>query len=164
MANTESERQDIPLTEEEVAHRVAVLKRFRELLVEQRNRFQEYLVVLDKQKDVIEAGDADALLSHVELEEKIVSDIFSIQKVLDPLEDLYRASFPERETEVPKLKEALEELKNEAVQRSQRNKNLLSEQMDKLRNEIKTLRNNPFAARRSIYDNSGAASLVDIKG
>lgn len=164
MANTESERQDIPLAEEEVAHRVAVLKRFRELLVEQRNRFQEYLVVLDKQKDVIEAGDADALLSHVELEEKIVSDIFSIQKVLDPLEDLYRASFPERETEVPKLKEALEELKNEAVQRSQRNKNLLSEQMDKLRNEIKTLRNNPFAARRSIYDNSGAASLVDIKG
>ena len=164
MANTESERQDIPLTEEEVAHRVAVLKRFRELLVEQRNRFQEYLVVLDKQKDVIETGDADALLSHVELEEKIVSDIFSIQKVLDPLEDLYRASFPERETEVPKLKEALEELKNEAVQRSQRNKNLLSEQMDKLRNEIKTLRNNPFAARRSIYDNSGAASLVDIKG
>lgn len=164
MANTESERQDIPLTEEEVAHRVAVLKRFRELLVEQRNRFQEYLVVLDKQKDVIETGDADALLSHVELEEKIVSDIFSIQKVLDPLEDLYRASFPERETEVPKLKEALEELKNEAVQRSQRNKNLLSEQMDKLRNEIKTLRNNPFAARRSVYDNSGAASILDIKG
>lgn len=164
MASTESGPKQQTLTEEELAHRVAVLKRFRELLVEQRNRFQEYLVVLDKQKEVIEKGDTDALLSHVELEEKIVSDIFAIQKVIDPLEDLYRASYPERETEVPKLKAALEELKNEAVQRSQRNRNLLSERMDKLRSEIKTLRNNPFAARRSVYDNSGAASLVDIKG
>ncbi|MCA1950670.1 MAG: flagellar export chaperone FlgN [Treponema sp.] len=164
MASTESGQKQLTLSEEELAHRVAVLKRFRELLVEQRNRFQEYLVVLDKQKEVIEKGDTDALLSHVELEEKIVSDIFAIQKVIDPLEDLYRASYPERETEVPKLKAALEELKNEAVQRSQRNRNLLSERMDKLRSEIKTLRNNPFAAQRSVYDNSGAASLVDIKG
>ncbi|AEJ18615.1 flagellar export chaperone FlgN [Gracilinema caldarium] len=164
MASTESETKQTPLTEEELAHRVAVMKRFRELLLEQRNRFQEYLVVLDKQKDVIEKGDTDALLSHVELEEKIVSDIFAIQKVIDPLEDLYRASYPERETEVPKLKAALEELKHEAVQRSQRNRNLLSERMEKLRSEIKTLRNNPFAARRSVYDNSGAASLIDIKG
>ncbi|MEW6564507.1 MAG: flagellar export chaperone FlgN, partial [Spirochaetota bacterium] len=163
-ASTESEVNQQTLTEEELAHRVAVLKRFRELLLEQRNRFQEYLVVLDKQRDVIEKGDTDALLSHVELEEKIVSDIFAIQKVIDPLEDLYRASYPERETEVPKLKAALEELKNEAVQRSQRNRDLLSKRMDQLRSEIKTLRNNPFAARRSVYDNSGAASFVDIKG
>jgi hypothetical protein len=164
MASTESEVNQQTLTEEELAHRVAVLKRFRELLLEQRNRFQEYLVVLDKQRDVIEKGDTDALLSHVELEEKIVSDIFAIQKVIDPLEDLYRASYPERETEVPKLKAALEELKNEAVQRSQRNRDLLSKRMEQLRSEIKTLRNNPFAARRSVYDNSGAASFIDIKG
>uniref|UniRef100_A0A7C3E6Y0 Flagellar biosynthesis protein FlgN n=1 Tax=Gracilinema caldarium TaxID=215591 RepID=A0A7C3E6Y0_9SPIR len=164
MASTESEVKKTALSEEELAHRVAILKRFRELLQEQRNRFQEYLIVLDKQKDVIEKGDTDALISHVELEEKIVSDIFAIQKVIDPLEDLYRASYPERETEVPKLKAALEELKNEAVQRSQRNRDLLSKRMDQLRSEIKTLRNNPFAARRSVYDNSGAASFVDIKG
>lgn len=164
MASTESEKKQIEITEEELAHRVGILKRFRELLLEQRNRFQEYLVVLDKQKDVIETGNTDALISHVELEEKIVSDIFAIQKVIDPLEDLYRASYPERETEVPKLKAALEELKNEAVQRSKRNQKLLSERMEQMRSEIKTLRNNPFAARRSVYDTSGAASLVDIKG
>lgn len=164
MASTGSEKKQVEITEEELAHRVGILKRFRELLLEQRNRFQEYLVVLDKQKDVIETGNTDALISHVELEEKIVSDIFAIQKVIDPLEDLYRASYPERETEVPKLKAALEELKNEAVQRSKRNQKLLSERMEQMRSEIKTLRNNPFTARRSVYDTSGAASLVDIKG
>lgn len=161
---TESDQRKQELSDEEVAHRIAVLKRFRELLQEQRNRFQDYLVLLDKQKDVIEKGDTEALLTHVELEEKIVADIFAIQKVIDPLEDLYTASFPERETEVPKLKAALEELKTEALQRSQRNKALLSEHMDRIRSEIKALRNNPFAARRSVYDTSGAASLIDIKG
>ena len=152
------------LPPEEVARRVAVLKRFRELLTEQRNRFRDYLEVLDKQKDVIEKGDTDALLSHVELEEKIVSDIFAIQKVIDPLEDLYRSGAGEREAEVPNLKAALEELKTEAIARSERNRHLLTEHMEKIRTEIKTLRNNPFAARRSLYDNSGAASLVDLKG
>jgi hypothetical protein len=152
------------LSSEEVAQRVAILKRFRELLVQQRDRFHDYLVVLDKQKDVIEKGDAEALVSHVELEEKIVADIFAIQKVVDPLEDLYKSAYPERESEVPKLKAALEELKAEAVERAERNKDLLSRRMEELRTEIKTLRNNPFAARRSVYADSGEAALVDLKG
>jgi hypothetical protein len=152
------------LSSEEVAQRVAVLKRFRELLVNQRDRFHDYLQVLDKQKDVIEKGDAEALISHVELEEKIVADIYAIQKVVDPLEDLYKSAYPEREAEVPKLKAALDELKAEAVARSERNRNLLSKRMEELRTEIKTLRNNPFAARRSVYADSGEAALVDLKG
>ncbi|MFP3042456.1 flagellar biosynthesis protein FlgN, partial [Treponema primitia] len=79
------------LSTEEISRRVAILKRFREMLRAQRDRFQEYLNVLDKQQDVIEKGDTEALLSHVELEEHIVSDIFNIQKVINPLEDMYRA-------------------------------------------------------------------------
>lgn len=152
------------LSSEEVAQRVAVLKRFRELLVQQRDRFHDYLQVLDKQKDVIEKGDAEALVSHVELEEKIVADIFAIQKVVDPLEDLYKAAYPDREAEVPQLKAALDDLKAEAVARSERNRNLLSKRMEELRTEIKTLRNNPFAPRRSVYADSGEAALVDLKG
>lgn len=148
----------------ELEHRVAVLKRFRELLVNQRDKFRDYLVVLDKQKDVIERGDADALASHVELEERIVSDIFAIQKVVDPIEDLYRAAYPQKDAEVPQLKDALEELKAEVISRSERNRALLSEKMEGIREEIKTLRGNPFAARRSVYADAGEASLIDIKG
>jgi hypothetical protein len=152
------------LQPEELAQRVAVLKRFRELLLEQRNRFQDYLAVLDKQKDVIEQGNAERLIAQVEVEEKIVADIFAVQKVIVPLEDMYRTSYPERESEVPKLKAALEELMAEASTRSARNRDLLSKRMEELRTEIRTLRNNPFAPRRSVYDNSGSASLIDIKG
>jgi hypothetical protein len=164
------------ISPEELAQRVAVLKRFKTLLAQQRDRFRSYLEVLDKQKDIIETGSADELLAHVELEEKIVADIFSIQKVINPLEDMYQAAISiygnsrgkpgEDTSDVPTLKSALEDLKNEAVIRSTRNKEILSKRMVELRTEIKTLRNNPYAAagRRSMYSDSGKASLVDIKG
>jgi phosphoglycolate phosphatase-like HAD superfamily hydrolase len=150
---------------DELVRRVAVLKRFRELLRQQRDRFQQYLEVLDKQKDIIERGNTEALISHVEMEERIVADIFSIQKVIDPLEDMYRAAYPDREAEdVPKLKAALEELKSEAVIRTERNRELLSSRMADIRQEIKALRGNPYAARPSIYAGAGSAELVDLRG
>jgi acyl-CoA reductase-like NAD-dependent aldehyde dehydrogenase len=151
------------LSSEEVARRVAILKRFRELLTQQRDRFYEYLNVLDKQKDDIETGSAEDLLSHVELEEKIVGNIFSIQKVIDPLEAMYKASFPHRESEVPNLKAALQDLQTEAATRSKRNQELLSKRMSELRTEIKLLKGNPYAKRPS-YSAEHSASLIDIKG
>ncbi|MDR1252076.1 MAG: flagellar protein FlgN [Treponema sp.] len=163
----------------ELAQRVAVLRRFKLLLQEQRERFYSYLEVLDKQQDIIESGGAEELLSHVELEEKIVADIFSIQKVIDPLDNLYHAIISgtgpsggktglpvEGADEVSSLKAALEDLKNEAVIRSSQNRELLTKRMVELRSEITALRNNPYAAnvRRSSFSNNGMASLVDIEG
>jgi hypothetical protein len=151
------------LSSEEVAQRVAILKRFKDLLFQQRDKFQEYLTVLDKQKDVIENGSADDLLTHVELEEKIVGNIFSIQKVIDPLEAMYKASFPQRESDVPSLKAALQDLQNEAATRSKRNQEMLSKRMAEIRSEIKLMKGNPYAKRPS-YSSENSASLIDIKG
>jgi hypothetical protein len=161
------------ISTEEFNQRVAVLKRFRALLTEQRDRFRSYLEVLDKQQDVIETGSADDLLSHVELEEKIVADIFSIQKVIDPLEEMYRAvvktaGAPQEPhgDDVPSLKSALEGLRTEAAARTSRNRELLSRRMVEIRSEIKALRNNPYAAsaRRSSFSDTETASLIDLKG
>jgi hypothetical protein len=159
------------ISPEELSRRVLVLKRFRSLLQDQRDRFRAYLDVLDKQKDVIESGNADDLLSHVELEEQIVADIFSIQKVINPLEDMYHSLFPQGtpssgrpSDDVSGLKAVLEDLKNEAVLRSAQNKELLSKRMLELRSEIQTLRNNPYAAKRSSFSDANTASLVDIRG
>jgi len=164
MADEGRKKGSQELGTEEIQHRVAVLKRFRELLVRQRDRFHDYLEVLDKQQDVIRSGDADALISHVELEEKIVADIYAIQKVVDPLEAVYRVAYPDKESEVPSLKTALKELQSEVLARSERNRELLSSRMNEIRGEIRTLRGNPFTARRSVYANEGGASLIDLKG
>jgi len=151
----------------ELAQRVAVLRRFKALLTQQRDRFRTYLDLLEKQQHVIESGNAESLLAYVDVEEKVVADIFSIQKVIDPLEDMYHAvtaGNPPSADEVPSLKASLENLKNEAIVRSTRNKELLSKRMLELRSEIKNLRNNPYAARQTNFSDVGKASLIDIHG
>jgi len=155
----------------EFAQRVAILRRFKILLSQQRERLNSYLEVLEKKQNTIESGSAEDLLAYVEIEEKIACDIFSIQKVIDPLEDMYRSvvyanglPVPEGEDDVPSLKAALEELTNEAVIRSHKNKELLSKRITELRLEIKAIGNNPFAAKSSGFNNSETASLIDIQG
>ena len=162
----------INISEEELGQRIAILKRFKTLLTQQRDRFRTYLQMLDKQQAIIESGSTDELLAHVDLEEKIVADIFSIQKVIVPLDEMYRTVVASSEKplntddEVPDLKAALEDLKSEAVLRSSRNRELLSKRMVEIRKEIKTLRNNPYsqAARSPMYSGSQTATLVDISG
>ena len=164
----------------ELSQRVAVIKRFKELLKAQRDRFQAYLNALDKQKDVIRTGSTDELLRHVELEEKIVQDIFSIQKVIDPLDKMYQSIRMETQTgvsaksvttpdmkdsgedEVLSLKEALDSLKAEAAIRSEQNRELLAKRMAELRSEIKSLKKNAYASRR--FDNTPPPSYIDLKG
>lgn len=167
----------------ELSQRVAVIKRFKELLKSQRDRFQAYLNALDKQEVVIRGGTADDLLRHVELEEKIVSDIFSMQKVIDPLEKMYqsmrtdtsvhaglsasvasggRDSGNQSMDEVISLKDALEGLKAEAVVRSERNRELLARRMAELRSEIKSLRSGSYSRRQ--FSGTPEPSLVDLKG
>ena len=155
------------LSQEELKQRMDTLKRFRELLKAQRDRFQAYLSAMDRQKDTIERGTADELIRHVELEEKIVADIFSIQKVIDPLDTMYKTiNLTDSETSgnenIINLKSTLDELKKEAVARSQRNKNLLSKRMAEIRAEIKSIRSNPYSRKQSAY--SGTPSLIDLKG
>ena len=159
----------------ELKQRVAVLKRFKELLKTQRDRFHAYLDTLDRQKDVIERGSADDLIKHVELEERIVADIFSMQKVIDPLEMMYQSAKVESQVKEKKiggdtsdgeevfgLKQALAGLREEAVVRSARNRELLTKRMAELRAEIKTLRNNPYAGR--VSSNTVVPMQIDLKG
>ena len=84
------------LTEEQVAERVSILKRFKKLLDEQRAKFRDYLSVLEKQEKMISSGDVDAIVRHTELEQGIISEIYTIQKVIDPLENMYRATHPDQ--------------------------------------------------------------------
>jgi len=196
MVAIEKQMAKTDLSSEEVKRRVAILKRFRELLCQQRDRFRQYLTVLDKQKEVIENGDTEQLIAHVELEEQIVGDIFAIQKVIDPLEAMYQVAFPAGSAvvvgtasaaavgnsgagtlpgfnrvngpvtlqgDVPDLRAALEELRSEAVIRSGRNKDLLAKRMEELRQEMRTLRSNPYAIHRPSYSDNSAV-LVDIAG
>ena len=162
--------------DEEIEERVALLRRFRELLKEQRGKFERYLGVLDHERADIESGDVDRLVAHVEIEEQIVSEIYTFQKAIDPLDELYRAAFaaapPAGSAEsageavgpdVPSLKGALDELRGEVLRRSKENRVLLGKRMEIIRGEIAGLRS-PIASRKSVYASGGSGGLVDISG
>jgi hypothetical protein len=151
---------------EEIDRRVAILRRFRELLVEQRRKFEKYMKVLDHEKADIESGDVERLVAHVEIEEAIVSEIYTFQKVIDPLEDLYRAAVPAAsfdEGEVMGLKSSLFEMRNEVLRRNEDNRSLLRLKMDEMRLEIAAFRN-PLASSRSVFASQGDGGLVNIEG
>jgi hypothetical protein len=163
---TAKRRKISKISADELSQRVAILHRFRELLIQQRQRFYSYLSALEKQEAVIESGTTEELLAHVELEEQIVADIFSMQKVIDPLEDMYQSAIPYASgDDIPAIKITLENLKNQAAAQFAHNRDLLSTRMASIRAEITNLRNNPFtSASRSLYQNTVTASFVDIQG
>ncbi|MDR0643395.1 MAG: flagellar biosynthesis protein FlgN [Treponema sp.] len=155
----------IAITPEELKERVAVVKRFRDLLREQRERFYSYLDILDKQKTVIEIGSVEDILSHIEIEEKILSDIFSIQKVLVPLEPLYCTSIKTvKAPDVVEIQSALENLKTEASLKVKQNRDILKIRMDGLGEQLKILRNNPYARHSFRFMSGDNASFVDMEG
>jgi len=178
-----SKKSSSSISEDELAQRVAVIKRFKELLVQQRDRFRSYLSVLDRQQLLIGYGSADEITAHVELEEQIVADIFSIQKVIEPMEVMYNATGAATSAttgaddgndlggtfitinDVPELKATLEDLKTQAAVRSGQNRDLLSRRMEEINSNIQTIKNNPFLskARNALYQNV-SPSLVDVMG
>lgn len=152
------------LTQEQLDERVAILKRFRLMLESQRQKFRDYLVVLEKQAEMISTENIDGMVNHTEIEQSIISEIFTIQKVIDPLEEMYRTAYPNTaDSEIPQLKADLGQLRKDVIEQNEKNRGLLKSHMQVLRAKVDSLQN-PYAKRTSIYaSDSQTASRIDIK-
>lgn len=138
----------------------AVLARLREMLVRQREKFSAYLGVLEREGDAIREGDADRLAACVELEGSVIADLYTLKKVIDPLHEIYRAAWPEREPTVTELRTTLERMSAEVVEKNAANRALLARKMDEMRKEIASLRRWPGSP--TSFTAAAAPSLVDI--
>ena len=153
----------VTLNDSEIAERVAVLKRFRTLLEEQRLKFREYLTVLEKQEKSISDENTESILQHTELEESIIAEIFTIQKVIDPLEYLYTdICSDETDSDIPHLKTDLDDLQQRVLDQNKKNRELLQTYVSGLRQQVASLKR-PYAHKESIYANTGRTpALVDL--
>ena len=151
------------LNDSEIAERVAVLKRFRTLLEQQRLKFREYLTVLEKQEKSIAAENTDAVMQHTELEESIIAEIFTIQKVIDPLEYMYTNICKNMEhSDIPHLKTDLNDLQKKVLAQNKKNRELLQTHIIGLRQQLASLKR-PYAHKESIYAGTArTAALVDL--
>lgn len=160
------------ISEKELEERVALLKRFKDLLEKQRQKFRDYLNVLEKQADVIENQDTEALMIHTELEQQIVANIQNLQKVIEPIEQMYVESslnsddskILSNSSEIPILKTDLQKLQNEVLAQNSKNRQMLKVQIEELRTKIQGLKN-PYKYNKSIYSNTeSTASIISIEG
>lgn len=164
MTQTTENAVQASIDQDELDRRSAVLRRLREHFLAQRDRFQDYLSLLDEEKDSIERGDARLLERQVEMESVIVGEIFAFQKVIDPLEQLYSELVPsstlEPEEEIPALRDSLSKLKDNVLRSNERNQQLLKERMTEIQGSIEQIR---IPSRKaSPYGASGAPSMIDL--
>jgi hypothetical protein len=154
-------KSPVNLPEPVLKERIALLKRYKALLTEQRKRFHSYIEILDRQKNVIENGKVEEIEGYVELDETITAGIISLQKSIEPMRAMFETAVTE-DSEIPEISAALENLKNAAAARMDANRNLLQKRMTAVHGELKNLRNGPFSKRKSIYAETQSATVLDI--
>ncbi len=156
------------LTDEELNERVAILRRFRTLLEQQRKKFQEYLNVLEKQENAISTEDTNAIISHAELEQQVVAGIKNLQKVIVPMSEMYKNSEngenPAGDSSVEKIQSELEKLQDKVLVQNQKNRELLKKHLVQIRSQLENFKN-PYRKNRSIYASAQNAhgSLVAVE-
>lgn len=158
------------ISKEELEERIAIIKRFKKLLLEQRSKFEEYLLVLEKQSGKIELEDGDALMAHTELETQIVKNIAELQKVIVPMEGMYNTVVPEADENerknVASIQEELENLQKQVLIQNEHNRNLLKIHLEDLKKQLNAAKiANPYRSRTSVYaEKISVGNLISIEG
>lgn len=156
------------LTQEQIDERVAILKRFRTLLEQQREKFREYLASLESQQSFIEINDTNALLAHAELEQQVVANIASLQKVIVPMSELYSSSnaasvSAEGDESVRKVQDELYSLQTKVLAQNEKNRQLLRMSIELVKEQMASLKN-PYRNTQSVYAMSQpVAQLVEVE-
>lgn len=159
------------LTESELNERIAIIKRLRVLLEEQRSKFQEYLFVLEKQHSEIEQEEIEALSAHTELENQIVANIANLQKVIIPMQALYESATDNYESDshsqkaILQIQDDLDNLQKKVLLQNEKNRELLQARMGLLKTQIGNIAvTNPYRGRRSVFAGRTTGSVVSVEG
>ncbi len=155
------------ITQKELDERVALLRKFRSLLEQQRNKFQEYLTVLEKQQDSITKENPENLIAHTELEQQVVQNIANLQKVIIPMSKMYKASVPmahtNEDSDIRQIQNELNDLQSRVLKQNQINRDLLREHIESIRTQIQNFKN-PYKNIKSVYAQpQRVASLVEVE-
>lgn len=155
------------ITQEELKERVEILKKLRALLEMQRNKFREYLKVLEQQEHSIETENSEALIMHTELEQEVVKGIANLQKVIIPMSELYKSSSSSdgniSDSAVNELQKDLSTLQNKVLAQNEKNRELLRTHMTQIKTQIEQFKN-PYRNVKSVYAQKvTAGNFVEVE-
>lgn len=156
------------ISQKEIDERVAILKRWKILLQQQRDKFVEYLTLLEKQESSIQSENTEVLMAQTEMEQQVLLNISNLRKVISPLEKLYSTKTPNfkidnNNLKIPQLQAELESLQKKVLIQNNKNRELLKNHMIKIRNQIQSIKN-PYRNNRSVYSSQleSTSKFVDV--
>lgn len=134
------------------------LKRYLSILNE---KFGLYLRVLDEERNDVASDEIEKLARHAEIERSIMKEIGAIQKVVDPLEEMYKEAFPSGVEGVENLRETLEGLRLKTALKINANQELLAKELEVLKKSMEATRKN----RRSVtaFNRQPDPAYIDIQ-
>ena len=138
-----------------------ILRKLRDALSRQRDRLFGYLGQLERQEQAIVDDDLAALQEHVQVEQQAMLEMHALQRVIDPLEELYAAAYPRQEESVPELRNSLAAVHDKVLARNAVNQRLLQDRLTAVREEIQGLRARTTQA--SPFASIGAPSMLDVR-
>lgn len=155
------------LTKEELEERVSILRKFKALLEQQRNKFREYLTVLEKQEASIKSENPELLLAHTELEQQVVKNLSSLQKVIIPMSKMYKnlniSSGNEDSQSIKEIQNELTSLQNKVLEQNKINRDLLRVHIESIKMQIQNFKN-PYKNLRTVYGQpQKIATLVEVQ-
>jgi len=130
---------DTLVMDEALSQRIAVLRRYRQMLELQRSRLQDYLDLLDTREAAVRRDDFDGLEAYTFLEAQVIKGIMDAQQCLEPLAVMYRQMVPEGSQDIDELQTRLESLRQKVLIRNEESRALLKRQMASLKSEIPSL-------------------------
>ena len=156
------------ISHEELLERVALLRKFKSVLEQQRNKFKEYLSVLEKQQNSIESENPETILAHTELEQQVVKNISNLQKVIVPMSKMYKSlgvsqnQMPEIE-HIQNIQKDLADLQNKVLAQNEKNRELLRTHMTQIKTQIEQFKN-PYRNVKSVYAQKvTAGNFVEVE-
>ena len=157
------------ISQEELNERVAILRRFRTLLEQQRGKFREYLTVLEKQQDSISSENTEALLAHTELEQQVVKNIINLQKVVVPMRQMYNsvrageAAASDDQKTIESLQQDLTDLQERVLTQNKINRERLKVHIGQIKIQLAGLKN-PYKNLHSVYAQKQPVSqMVEVE-
>ena len=138
-------------------------KRIRANLVEQKEKLEDYLKLLDQQEIDINTRNADKLLSHAKVEKDVVKELSQLKIILEPLEKMYRNSAYKKDEALQGLKESIERLSENVQKKAVSNADNLTSTLDEIQKQIKQVRSKKIVNTNKVYSDT-APRMLNING
>lgn len=138
-------------------------KRIRANLMEQKEKLEDYLKLLDQQEIDINTKNADNLLSHAKVEKDVVKELSQLKIILEPLEKMYRTSEYQKDEALQGLKESIDRLSENVQKKAEANVNNLTSTLDNLQKQIKQVRSKKATNTNNVYSNA-APRMLNVNG